>query len=81
MKLDGGQTAINPLFSRVSQEFNNILRVIRESKGNNKLKFKFVGLLVIDMERASTFSSGKSEEHEYDGKDISNRKGSDTLLD
>ena len=42
MKLDGGQTAINPLFSRVSQEFNNILRVIRESKGNNKLKFQFM---------------------------------------
>ena len=42
MKPDGELTVINPLFSRVSQEFNNILRVIRESKGNNKLKSEFL---------------------------------------
>ena len=42
-------------------------------------KFRFVGLLVIDMERASTFLSGKSEEHAYDGKDMSNLLGTDIV--
>ena len=40
--LNGGQTLINSLFSRVLQGFNNTLRVMRESKGNIKLKSEFV---------------------------------------